>query len=188
MARKISLFFIIASFLSSCYSLEKSVEASLPYSEEINWPKTYKPTEAKFFVHNEIEIEASPDVVWNILVQAEAWPEWYEGASEVNVQNTTSGILTERAIFTWQTMGLNFTSSIREFVPPYRLSWESEKKSITGYHAWLIVPTDTGCQLITSESQRGWLTFFEKTFQPKKLRRLHDVWLAAIKEKAENNN
>ncbi|MEM6840772.1 MAG: SRPBCC domain-containing protein [Bacteroidota bacterium] len=188
MARKILLFFITASFLSSCYSLEKSIEASLPYSKEINWPQAYQPIEAKFFVHNEIEIKSSPEVVWNILIQAETWPEWYEGASDVNVQNATSGILTESSVFTWQTMGLNFTSSVKEFTPPGRLSWESEKKNIKGYHAWLVIPTDTGCKLITQESQYGWLTFFEKTFQPKKLQRLHDVWLAAIKEKAESNS
>ena len=169
MARKTSLFFIIASFLSSCYSLEKSVEASLPYSEEINWPEVYKPTKAKFFVHNEIEIEAPPEMVWNILIQAETWPEWYEGARDVNVRNTESGILTKNAVFAWQTMGLNFTPSIKEFAPPYGLSSESEKKSIKGYHAWLIIPTDIGCKLITDESQYGLLTFFEKTFQPKKL-------------------
>ena len=70
-------------------------------------------------------------------------------------------------------------------VPASRLSWESRKKSIKGYHAWLILPTENGCKLITQESQYGWLTFFEKLFQPNKLRKLHDVWLAEIKNKAE---
>lgn len=67
----------------------------------------------------------------------------------------------------------------------YALRIRSEKKSIKGYHAWLIIPTETGCRLISDESQHGWLTFMEKTFQPQKLERLHDVWLAAIKAKAE---
>ena len=53
------------------------------------------------------------------------------------------------------------------------------------YHAWLILPTETGCKVITDESQNGWLTFFEKTFQPKKLKKLHDVWLTELKKKAE---
>ena len=82
-------------------------------------------------------------------------------------------------------MGLDFESAVKEFIAPSRLSWESRKKSIKGYHAWLIIPTEKGCKLITEESQHGWLTFFEKVFQPNKLRKLHDVWLNEIKIKAE---
>lgn len=82
-------------------------------------------------------------------------------------------------------MGLNFVSTVKEFEPPYRLSWESKKRSIQGYHAWLIIPTTTGCLVITDESQNGWLTFFEKTFQGKKLKHLHDVWLLELKKRAE---
>ncbi len=85
-------------------------------------------------------------------------------------------------------MGLNFNSSITEFVPPYRLSWESRKSSIQGYHAWLIIPTDEGSRLITQESQNGWLASLEKVFQPNKLERLHDEWLQAMKTKAENSS
>jgi hypothetical protein len=82
-------------------------------------------------------------------------------------------------------MGLQFESTIKEFEAPYRLSWESRKKSIQGYHAWLLIPTPRGCRVITDESQNGWLTALEKTFQRKKLQRLHDVWLAALKQRAE---
>lgn len=162
---------------------QSTVSSSAPYS--INWPSEYLPEDAKFFVHNEIDIQAAPQKVWELLIQAEIWPDWYEGASEVNIQNSETGILDSGAVFTWKTMGLDFESTILEFEPYTRLGWESNKKSIQGYHAWLIIPTETGCRLITEESQKGWLTFFEKTFQPNKLRKLHDIWLANIKAKAE---
>ena len=171
--------------LTSCYSTKKMVKESLPYSEAINWPERYLPAKAPFFVHNEIEINASPQVVWSILIQAEQWPGWYRGASNVKVQNSNKGVLNDNALFTWETMGLDFESAVKEFIAPSRLSWESRKKSIKGYHAWLIIPTEKGCKLITEESQHGWLTFFEKVFQPNKLRKLHDVWLNEIKIKAE---
>lgn len=82
-------------------------------------------------------------------------------------------------------MGLSFRSTIKEFEPYRLLAWESVKKSIQGYHVWLIIPTASGCRVITDESQNGWLTFLEKTFQRKKLKRLHDVWLTELKRKAE---
>ncbi|MCG5054970.1 MAG: SRPBCC domain-containing protein [Myxococcales bacterium] len=151
---------------------------------EIHWPQSYQPEDATFFVHNETEVLAPPEVVWDILVQAEAWPTWYEGAQDVKVRSSR-GRLHEAASFTWTTMGLDFTSTVEEWHPPTRLSWESRKRSIKGYHAWLLVPTETGCRLVTDEAQFGFLAFMQKIFIPNKLHRLHDVWLAEIKRKAE---
>ncbi|MEM8907640.1 MAG: SRPBCC domain-containing protein, partial [Bacteroidota bacterium] len=151
----------------------------------IHWPAEYEPGQSKFYVHNEIEIAASPEVIWEILMDAEAWPDWYKGAKNVELLDTAQTMLSDSATFKWKTMGLKFQSTIQEFVPPYRLSWESRKKSIRGYHAWLIIPQNGTCKVITDESQNGWLTFFEKIFQRKKLHRLHDVWLSTLKTKAE---
>jgi uncharacterized protein YndB with AHSA1/START domain len=151
----------------------------------INWPKLYEPNEASFFVHNQIDIDAPPEAVWNVIVQAETWPAWYEGAENVKVSGGTNGVLGPRSTFTWSTMGLDFTSTITEFAPPYRLSWESRKSTIQGYHAWLIIPKGTGSRLVTEESQHGFMTLLQKIFVPSKLRRLHDVWLNQIKKSAE---
>ena len=169
-----------------CISTSICAQQSLPTDmEKINWPPAYEPSKSKFFVHNEIEVDAPPQVVWEILTAAESWPDWYKGAQNVVVRPVSKGVLKENSVFTWKTMGLDFESTIKEFVPYSRLSWESQKKSIQGYHAWLIVPTAQGCKVITDESQNGWLTFFEKIFQPNKMRKLHDVWLLEIKKKAE---
>lgn len=153
---------------------------------KINWPPNYEPSKSKFFVHNEIEIEATPEEVWQILIDAESWATFYKGAQNVKIQDTSQAVLQANSVFRWKTMGLQFDSYIREFVPNSRLSWESKRSNIQGYHAWLIVPQANGCRLITDESQNGWLTFFEKLFQPRKLKKLHDVWLVEIKKKAES--
>jgi uncharacterized protein YndB with AHSA1/START domain len=152
-------------------------------AERINWPQRYGPDRSEFFVHNEIDIAAPPERVWAELVAAEAWPTWYEGASEVKV--TAGGPLTEGAEFSWKTMDQSFVSNVKEFVPPFRLSWESSKSDIQGYHAWLIIPTATGCRVVTEESQFGFLTLMQKLFVPKKLSMLHDRWLAELKRRAE---
>ncbi len=156
--------------------------------EKINWPVNYKPSLSKFYVHNEIEINAKPDVVWSILMNALKWQDWYKGAQNLAFTNQTDSMLNAQSIFKWETMGLKFISSIKQFEPNRLLAWESQKKSIQGYHVWLIVPTAKGCKVITDESQNGWLTFFEKTFQEKKLKRLHAAWLAALKQRSENLN
>ena len=46
-------------------------------SEKINWPANNEPSESKFYVHNEIEINARPEVVWSYLIDALKWPFWY---------------------------------------------------------------------------------------------------------------
>ena len=61
--------------LSSCYSHKKVVQSSLPYSDKINWPEGYKPSEDDFFVHNEIDIKAYHQVVWDIFIHAAKWTE-----------------------------------------------------------------------------------------------------------------
>ena len=183
---QIFLLCLITISTTGCYSVKKSVERSYPNSKEIYWPEDYKPEESKFFVHNEIDINASPETVWSVLIQADEWEDYYEGASDLKLLNNSDGKLSNNSVFTWKTMGLDFTSTIKEFEPPYRLSWESDKKSIRGYHAWLIIPTEDGCKLITSEAQHGFMTFPQKVFVPNKLERLHDEWLAQIKVKSEN--
>jgi uncharacterized protein YndB with AHSA1/START domain len=154
-------------------------------AHRINWPARYEPKEASFFVHNQIDIDAPPAAVWNVIVQAETWPSWYEGAENVQVTSATNSVLDARATFTWTTMGLDFTSTVTEFQPPFRLSWESRKSTIQGYHAWLIIPRGAGSRLVTEESQHGFMTTLQKLFVPNKLRRLHDVWLSQIKKRAE---
>ena len=182
---------VVTLVLAGCASLppvgdpSNALATPPPHADKINWPEKYAPEDAGFFVHNEIEIHASPESVWNVLIQAETWPTWYEGAADVKVQSPGGAMLSEGAVFTWSTMGLSFTSTVKEFVPPVRLSWESRKASIKGYHGWLVTPTAGGCRLVTEESQHGFLTLMQKIFVPNKLRRLHDVWLAQIKTRAE---
>ena len=170
---------------ASCASISQSIKEAESAPGTINWPEDYAPNSASFFVHNRIDINAPPEVVWDILIQAESWPDWYEGASDVEITGGSSTI-ESGSVFTWKTMGLNFSSTVTEFQPPTRLSWESRRSIIRGYHAWLIIPTEFGSTVITDESQHGFLTYMQRIFVPNKLRRLHDVWLAEIKAKAES--
>ena len=176
----------VVALLSSCYSVKKTVENGGDNVYKIEWPDEYVPEESNFFVHNEIEINASPQKVWDVLIQAQTWEDWYEGADDIRFVNGSYGPIEANSILEWKTMGQYFTSTIKEYKAPYRLAWESEKKGIRGYHAWLIEPTDKGCLLITSESQHGFVSTMEKLFVPNKLHKLHDSWLAGIKARAES--
>jgi uncharacterized protein YndB with AHSA1/START domain len=170
--------------LTACTTMQKPVSSKNP-AETIRWPAEYEPSQAAFYVSNQIAIAAPPQVVWDLLIQAETWPQWYEGAANVNVQNSSDGILKKGSVFTWRTMDMTFTSVVKEYEPPFRLAWESRKAVIQGYHAWLIVPTPEGCRVVTDESFHGFLGTMQRIFLPNKLRRLHDVFLEGLKAQAE---
>lgn len=176
---------------SSCASISPVGEASntlpaLVAPEQIRWPVDYQPEKATFVVRNRIEIAAPPERIWRELVRAEAWPSWYVGAEGVKVVGSSTGELSADSRIAWSTMGLDFTSRVTEFDPPLRLSWESRKAVIQGYHAWLLVPQSGGVTtVITEETQFGFLAVMQRVFLPNKLRKLHDVWLLELKRRAE---
>jgi uncharacterized protein YndB with AHSA1/START domain len=153
--------------------------------DAIRWPSRYEPKKATFFLSNQIDIAAQPQRVWDILIDVDSWPEWYAGASNLRLKSATPGKLALNAELSWTIMDLDFVSTVKEFEPPYRLSWESRKSTIQGYHTWLLIPTATGTRVVTDESQFGILAWLQGIFVPTKLSKLHDASLAKVKERAE---
>jgi hypothetical protein len=159
-----------------------------PSTNLVVWPEEFNPEKAKWFVYNEIEIKAKPEVVWNILIDAKKWHTFYKGVqSPVEYSDASATTLRNGVAFKMHTMGLHLVPLMKEFVPNERMAWEVRRGNLKAYHAWVIVPTTNGCRLITPEAQNGFLTFMQKVFQPNKLLYLHDTWLRLIKEQAEKN-
>lgn len=173
--------------LSSCYSHKKVVQSSLPYSEKINWPEGFKPAESDFFIHNEIDIKASPQVVWDIFIHAAKWPELNKKAESIKLINSPDGKLNSSSVFIWSPAG-KFKSTIKEFKPPYNVAWlgETDNKKMTIYNAWMIIPTAEGCKVISEESQNGPKTKIEKIFAPNMVSKDLKNWLIRLKEQSEN--
>lgn len=157
-----------------------------PTTNLVVWPDEFNPAKAKWYVYNEIEIKARPEVVWKILIDAKKWHTFYKGVqSPVAFLDSTGPTLKNGMVFKLHTMGIHLLPVIKEFVPNERMAWEVRRGNLTAYHAWVIVPTANGCKLVTPEAQNGFLTFLQKVFQPNKLLNLHQHWLEVIKERAE---
>lgn len=193
MTKKIFTYILLLfSITSTILAQENAVKSIMtkkydPTTNLVVWPDEFNPTKAKWYVYNEIEINAKPEVVWNILIDAKKWHTFYDGVqSPVEfVSDTTATTLKNGLTFNMHTMGLKLEPLMKEFVPNERMAWEVRRGNLTAYHAWVIVPTANGCRLITPEAQNGFLTFLQKVFQPNKLLKLHDKWLKLIKERAE---
>jgi uncharacterized protein YndB with AHSA1/START domain len=149
---------------------------------KILFPASFAPANSPVFVHNEIDINAKPEAVWNWLIKAGTWPEWYFNAANVALPSTH---LSKDTVFRWKTFGNTLQSQVQEFVPNERLAWLATGSGIKAYHARLIIPTGTGCKVITEETQHGWMCRLGKILFPKRMYKYHQIWLEGLKLKAE---
>ncbi len=155
---------------------------------KIQWPEKFNPNVSDFYVHNEIEINATPNQVWLLLTEAKKWINWYDGIENIKFEDSTQQNLVKESKVFWNSMGQSLNNTVTEFVPNERLAWTFEEDKIQGHHAWIIIPTKTGCKVITDESQTGKLAKLQKIFIPRKLMKQHDKWLRLLKQEAEKDN
>ena len=73
-------------------------------SAHIHWPQGIVPEQADLFAHNDIVIAAPAPRIWEHLIHATAWPDWYSNARNVTV-NAPSGLLAAGVTFDWITFG-----------------------------------------------------------------------------------
>jgi Polyketide cyclase / dehydrase and lipid transport len=88
---------------------------------EIHWPVGFDPAKADLFSHNELLIGAPCERVWQHIVDATKWPEWYPNSKDVRIVEGAQ--LAQGAVFRWTTFGLPLESKINEFVPYARIGW-----------------------------------------------------------------
>jgi uncharacterized protein YndB with AHSA1/START domain len=141
------------SFFISRVDADKATQAAT----EVQWPTGYSPKNADLFTHDEVVIHASPAIVWNYLVAAEQWPNWYSNSRNVKILNSDH-ILHPGSRFTWTTFGVRLESTVAEFVPNKRLGWYNthlDGSGIRSYHAWLLIPVGDGCRLISESTEFG---------------------------------
>ncbi len=151
----------------------------------ITWPARYKPSTAQVFTQNTIDIAASPDEIWSLLVDCTGWPVWYRHCSDVSVLRGGPR-LSAGGKFRFKTIGFFFEPEIVTFEPSRHLVWAAGGPAGTGgAHAWFIDPIPGGCRVITEEAQSGLLL---RVLGPRTRRNLlsaHEDWLRALKELAE---
>lgn len=161
-------------------------QAGTPSPSIIQWPAAYLPARAAVFVHNEIVIPAAPGTIWRILLRAQQWPAWYPNADDVHFVSHTGPDLRDRSRFRWSTFGVRFTSKVLEFEPNRLLAWNAHAIGVDAYHVWLLTPLPDGqTQVVTEETQNGWLAALSKRLMPERKQRLHQLWLEGLSRKAQ---
>lgn len=150
------------------------------------WPPGYEPENCRVHVQNELTMTAKPESVWAWLIRARLWPTWYPNSSNVQFLSGISPDLALRTKFRWKTFGITIQSTVMEFVPCERLAWDAHGTGLDAYHAWLIQKTDQGCRVVTEENQGGALATLNSTLRPNQMKKMHQLWLERLSEKASS--
>ena len=153
-------------------------------ADQIRWPQEFRPENSPIHVRNELNMQANPQAVWECLIDAERWPDWYPNAKRVRFQNQDKGPLKKGTVFRWTTFGVRISSEVVEFVPGERIAWTGKAQGLWVYHAWLIKKTDTGCCVLTEETQHGWMVRLGAWLFPHRMHKFHQIWLENMEKQA----
>ncbi|WP_020484194.1 SRPBCC domain-containing protein [Methylomonas sp. MK1] len=150
----------------------------------IQWPEHYHPQNCPVHVRNALDMAAQPERVWAWLVRAPLWPSWYVNSANLRILENAGTELKPGTRFRWKTFGVTITSTVLEYVPNERLAWDAKGIGVDAYHAWLLRPSAKGCDVLTEETQHGWLARLGQLFLPKRMSKYHQIWLESLQEKA----
>lgn len=167
------------------FVLRRVVRASGSIVSEFDqWPPEEQPRGAQVFAHNERIVPAPPERVWNLLVEAQGWSEFYANAHFVELADPRQHRLQSGSVFRWFTFGFPLTSEVSPCKRPLRIGWRWWCRGAHGYHGWLIEPHALGTRIITEETQRGVLPGLTRPIMQPLLWLAHNYWLRQLARQA----
>ena len=151
----------------------------------MKWPIGMEPENVPVYARNEIVIAAPPPTVWRWLCRAELWPSWYSNCSAMTIDSPPGHHELESGTeFTWKTFGAQIHSRVLVFEPNRELGWDAHG-ILTAYHGWTLESEDSGCRVITEETQRGFVPTIARWYLRGMLVRGHQTWVEELKRVAE---
>ena len=158
--------------------------SALSKPNQILWPKGFEPENNPVHVRNELAIPHPPETIWVWLIRAQIWPTWYPNSTNIRFLSGQPPDLNLNTRFRWKTFGVTIKSTVLEFEPYERLGWDAHNTGLDSYHAWLIQKTNQGSNVITEETEHGWLAQLGNTLRPNRIHQMHQIWLERLSEKA----
>jgi hypothetical protein len=155
-------------------------------SRDIHWPNGFDPETADLFAHNELVIRTSCETVWNHIVDAGRWPQWYPNSKDVTLLDGAKA-LGPNVRWRWTTFGLSIESQVHEYVRNQRLGWYGYTPGAKPafYHTWLLQPRADSCLVVMEEAGVGEAVAQFRKADEGRMHRGHDLWLATLKWMSE---
>lgn len=129
----------------------------------------------------EIKVDATPDIIWNVMTDFENWPAWNLDVKEV----TMEGPVMAGTVFRWKSGPGWITSTLQQVERPRRLVWTGKTFGIHAIHVWQIDKRNDHSVVKTEESWEGLPARLFPGFSRKTLARAIQSGLMALKTEAE---
>src|ERR1700678_125168 len=95
--------------------------------DHVIWPLPFDPKTSAIYALNDIDVNAPPQVVWKLLVDAENWSSYFPAEDQVKIL-TGEPELALGTKYSRVTVGFPMHLIVTEYVPGRRLAWSN------GYH------------------------------------------------------
>jgi uncharacterized protein YndB with AHSA1/START domain len=132
----------------------------------------------------EIQIAASPETVWGILSDIDAWPRWNQDIASAKLKGPSA----VGSTFRWKSGMASLTSTLRVVDPPKEIGWTGKTMGISAVHVFHLEPRDGGTFIRSEESWRGALASLMKGYSRKNIAKAIDAILTSLKREAESRS
>lgn len=129
----------------------------------------------------ELDIAASPEVVWDVISNIEAWPSWNPDVKTA----TLEGPLAVGSVFRWRAGGVSLTSTLGAVDSPREFSWSGRAMGIRAIHTFRFEPSDGGTLARSEESWAGLVPTLLRGYSRRTLDRGIRSVLRLLKDEAE---
>jgi hypothetical protein len=129
----------------------------------------------------EIDIEAPPQVVWEVLTRFENWPNWNPDVKSMSF----AGPLAPGTTFRWKAGPGTILSTLDRIEPPRYIAWRGRTLTIDAYHQWWLEPRNGGTQVRTEETFSGVLARLLRGTLQKTLDKAFEDGVQHLKREAE---
>jgi len=136
---------------------------------------------APAFAEGEVSIDAPRALVWQVLTDFVAWPQWSPGVTFV----TMNGDVEPGTGFRWKSGRNTIKSKLVDVEPPGVIVWTGRTTGIKAVHAYQLSDDGAGTTVRAQESWNGIVVkVLGRTLQPT-LQSATDEGLAALKLECE---
>jgi hypothetical protein len=107
--------------------------------------------DAPVVAESELEIEARPEAVWDVLTDIEGWPTWNPEVKSASLR----GSVTAGSTFRWKAGPGTIKSTIQHVEPPMQIAWTGTTFGIKAVHVYVLEPRGAKTVVKTTESYEG---------------------------------
>ncbi len=136
---------------------------------------------APIILSAEIEIDAPPELVWEVLSAIESWPSWNPEVKEA----TLDGDLAAGTLFRWKAGPSSLTSTLATVDRPSRIAWTGQSLGLSAIHVYNLEPRDGHTLVRTAESVQGIPARLLRGTLKKRMGTATDLGLQALKTETE---